>query len=94
MLYAFFWVITRHLEFICQTPGNYSKESIQHTEYGESLKSRMLYVVSEMSVLNTHCTHKFMHSITQQGFLWKWNSSSRNSCKPRLCTYLMLDEIV
>jgi len=23
-----------------QTPGNYPKESIQHTEHGESLKSR------------------------------------------------------
>ena len=32
------------------------------------LKQNMLYVVSDMSVLNTHCTHKFMHSITQQGF--------------------------
>jgi len=76
MLYAFFWVITRRLEFICQrfrtlclfhlhkqvythiylpmkmeqtehsetlayelqTPGNYPKESIQHTEHGKSLK--------------------------------------------------------
>jgi hypothetical protein len=25
-----------------QTPGNYPKESIQHTEQGESLKSRFL----------------------------------------------------
>ena len=25
-----------------QTPGNYPKESIQHTEHGESLKSRIL----------------------------------------------------
>jgi t-SNARE complex subunit (syntaxin) len=24
-----------------QTPGNYTEESIQHTEHGESLKSRM-----------------------------------------------------
>ena len=72
MLYAFFWVITRRLEFICrhfrtlclfhlhrqvdlpayedgtecsetsaykfQTPGSYPKESLQHTEHGESLK--------------------------------------------------------
>jgi len=28
----------------------------------------MLYVVTEMSVLNTHCTHNFIHLITQQGF--------------------------
>jgi hypothetical protein len=26
-----------------QTPGNYPKESIQHTEHGESLKSRTRY---------------------------------------------------
>jgi len=25
-----------------QTPGNYPEESIQHSEYGESLKSRIL----------------------------------------------------
>jgi hypothetical protein len=25
-----------------QTPGNYSEENIQHTEHGESLKSRIL----------------------------------------------------
>jgi len=27
-----------------QTPGNYPEESIQHTEHGESLKSRKLHV--------------------------------------------------
>jgi hypothetical protein len=26
-----------------QTPGNYPKESIEHLEYGKSLKSRILY---------------------------------------------------
>jgi len=26
-----------------QTPGNYPEESIQHTEHGESLKSRIYY---------------------------------------------------
>jgi len=25
-----------------QTPGNYREENIQHTEHGESLKSRMV----------------------------------------------------
>jgi hypothetical protein len=29
-----------------QTPGNYPEESIQHSEYGESLKSRTLYKLS------------------------------------------------
>jgi len=28
-----------------QTPGNYPKESIQHTKHGESLKSRIFIVV-------------------------------------------------
>jgi len=29
-----------------QTPGNYPKESIQHTEQGESLKSRKPYCIN------------------------------------------------
>jgi len=29
-----------------QTPGNYPEESIQHIEHGESLKSRMVKVIS------------------------------------------------
>jgi hypothetical protein len=47
MSYAFFWVIPRRLKFICrrfatiQTPRNHQKESIQHLEHGESLKSRI-----------------------------------------------------
>jgi hypothetical protein len=28
-------------EYKIQTPGNYTKENIQHTEQGESLKSRI-----------------------------------------------------
>jgi hypothetical protein len=49
MLYAFFWAIHRHLKFICQrsktayklqTRVNHPEESIQHSEHGESLKSR------------------------------------------------------
>ena len=28
-----------------QAPGNYPEESIQHSEHGESLKSRILYLV-------------------------------------------------
>jgi len=60
LLYAFFWVISLRLSFICrrfgtlfhgtecsetsaykiQTSGNYTEESIQHLEQGESLKSK------------------------------------------------------
>jgi hypothetical protein len=28
-----------------QTPGNYPEENIQHTEHGESLKSRIIHTV-------------------------------------------------
>jgi len=35
-----------------QTPGNHSKESVQHSEHGESLKSRML------NLLVHHITNK------------------------------------
>ena len=107
MLYAFFWVIPRRLEFICrrfgtlclfhlhrnekwyryhfsflvhsthiylpmkmeqtecsetsayklQTPGNYPKESIQHTEHGESLKSRMgnAFFLFGLWAMISHC---------------------------------------
>jgi hypothetical protein len=52
-LYAFFWVIPRRLNFICRRFGtlcsifiggevyNYPEESIQHSEHGRSLKSKM-----------------------------------------------------
>ena len=32
-----------------QTPGNYPEENIQHTEHGESLKSRILHLYGEES---------------------------------------------
>ena len=58
MLYAFFWVIPRHLmveqtecsktsTYKIQTPGNYPEESIQHSEHSESLKSRILHFYEE-----------------------------------------------
>jgi hypothetical protein len=33
--------------YILQMPGNYPKESIQHLEHGESLKSRIQIFISE-----------------------------------------------
>jgi len=36
-----------------QTPGNYPEESIQHSEHGESLKSRMSVQVSQITYLYT-----------------------------------------
>ena len=37
-----------------QTPGNYPEESIQHTEHGESLKSRIhsVYVLYEIEKIH------------------------------------------
>jgi hypothetical protein len=42
MLYAFFCGIPRRLNFEIRTPGNYPEESKQHSEQGESLKSRII----------------------------------------------------
>ena len=84
-LCAFFWVIPRRLNFICQhfgtvwkilhtyppmkmeqtecsetseykiqTPGNYPEESIQHSEHGESSKSRIFYVIKLCWTINLH----------------------------------------
>jgi len=43
MLFVFFWVIPRRL--IYQTPGNHPKENKQHSEHGESLKSRIICLI-------------------------------------------------
>jgi len=87
MLYAFFWVISRSLNFICwrfgtlcllylhrqvdiylpmkmehiecsgtseykiQTLRNYSEESIQRSEHGESLKSRNEYMFMNFRII-------------------------------------------
>ena len=32
-----------------QTPGNYPEENIQHREHGESLKSRIVYILSALA---------------------------------------------
>ena len=41
-------------EYTFQTPGNYPEESIQHSEQGESLKSRILvYSFPESTGLST-----------------------------------------
>jgi hypothetical protein len=49
-----------------QTPGNYPEENIQHTEHGESLKSRSIYkFVMEMlmymtlRILSSNCSSLF-----------------------------------
>jgi len=36
-----------------QTPVNYPEESIQHSEHGESLKSRILYIVQNVFKIQT-----------------------------------------
>jgi len=39
------------LAYKIQTPGNYPEENIQHTEHGESLKSRMFLNCTEAETL-------------------------------------------
>ena len=52
-----------------QTPGNYPKESIQHTEHGESLKSRKSILVPFLNaaglsknLLAVYCQYLVLHS--------------------------------
>jgi len=42
-------------EYKIQTPGNYPEESIQHTEQGESLKSRETYFLRRCLFVNGGC---------------------------------------
>jgi len=53
-----------------QTPGNYPEENTQHTEHGESLKSRMFQPI------HTHFTFTFLHYIIihRMGTLQETNS--------------------
>jgi hypothetical protein len=39
------------LAYKIQMPGNYSEENIQHTEHGESLKSRKLLLFLELQFM-------------------------------------------
>jgi len=45
VFYDFFWVIPRR-----QALGNYPEENIEHTEHGESFKSRILHLYGEETV--------------------------------------------
>ena len=38
--------------YINQTPGNHPKENTQHSDHGESLKSRILHLYGEETVRN------------------------------------------
>jgi len=40
------------LAYKIQTPGNYPEDSIQHREHGESLKSKITYLLCDISDLN------------------------------------------
>ena len=40
------------LAYKIQTPGNYTEESIQHSEHGKSLKSRMMETVVAFFMLH------------------------------------------
>jgi len=49
-----------------QTPGNYPKESIQHTEHGKSLKSRMIHSVTKTFTPLHYTSHNYisLHNTT------------------------------
>ena len=52
-----------------QTPGNYPKESIQHTEHGESLKLRIhfvyvSYTLKNYSLMSARCI-PFSHIVRE-----------------------------
>jgi hypothetical protein len=40
-----------------QTPGNHPEENIQHTEHGESLKSKILHLCGEETARHTVIIH-------------------------------------
>jgi len=75
-----------------QTPGNYPEENIQHTEHGESLKSRMkmnvcLYVtqihISE-PIGTKLCTHLPRGLEETVGYVWAHNISPLPPFRPIL----------
>ena len=45
-------------EYKIQTPGNYPEESVQYSEHGESLKSRILHIHGEEVILHTYLPMK------------------------------------
>jgi hypothetical protein len=49
-----------------QMPGNYTEENIQHTEHGESLKSRIFRLVVETSSGGTKYSYNKLLSIIVQ----------------------------
>jgi len=52
--------------------GNYPKENIQHTEHGESWKSRILYTFIWVQNLVTHIKGK-----TQAGGVREWGAKEK-----------------
>jgi hypothetical protein len=78
MLYSFFWVIPRRLNFMCRRFGTHCsilvggvstpkhpKERIEHSEHGESLNSRNLMLcIFRATVQYTHSlTSNLLHNI-------------------------------
>jgi hypothetical protein len=47
------------LAYKIQTTGNYPEESVQHSEHGESLKSRIIYCCWIMCFNASGCSLKF-----------------------------------
>ena len=53
-----------------QTLGNYPKESIQHTEHGESLKSRICCFLVSLQVPDIFMYEVCKHIVSTSFYLW------------------------
>jgi len=71
MLYAFFWVIPRRLEFIrlmaykLQTPGHYPKESIQQVLYYIITHLVHFYLSSYFSIIFSQFIFHFVFVVSE-----------------------------
>ena len=63
------------LAYKIQTPGNYGEESIQHSEHGETLKSRII----STSILQTAAAHRACERKSCRSWDGTWNEQY---CEP------------
>ena len=97
LLYSFFWVIPRRLHtyppmkieecsetsaYKIQTPGNYTEESIQHIEHGESLKSIIIITIIIIEVLRHKNTRHRDGQQMQTVPTTRWDNRAYNISVP------------
>jgi len=61
-----------------QTPGNYPEENIQHSEQGESLKSRKLYTIAP-NICGFSVSDLFRVTLLPSN-IWRWRSDFWRVC--------------